>query len=135
MNVSWSNPAIQQLLNNMTGTPVTPSSDTPYSCAQALAALPSQLNSYCIDGEHSTSYWVVQDDTYVVHPLHLHNHDFNVSSLPFKYSTVVHGHAFRLSPVEKVSSRLRRLNSTGISHRDETSSLFPLVATSLLCSR
>ena len=80
MDVSWGNPGVQQLLQNMTDTRAARSGDTSYSCSQALAALPSDLDSYCIDGDNSTSYWVVQNEFVAVHPLHLHQHDYNVRS-------------------------------------------------------
>jgi len=80
MNVSWSNPVIKQLLHNMSENRDR-SGDAAYTCKQALDDLPSQLNSYCIDGDDSTSYWIVQNMfEFGSHPLHLHNHDFNVRS-------------------------------------------------------
>jgi len=83
MEVSWGDPAIKQLLHNMTETRAARSGDASYSCQQALDALPKTLDSYCIDGDNATSYWIVQNQFAAVHPLHLHNHDYNVrTSLP-----------------------------------------------------
>ena len=80
MEVSWGDPAIKQLLQNMTETRAARSGDASYSCQQALDALPTALDSYCIDGANATSYWIVQNQFAAVHPLHLHNHDYNVRS-------------------------------------------------------
>ena len=82
MSVNWSDPGVLQLLKNMSDTRASLSGDNSYSCQQALAALPSDLDSYCIDGDNSTSYWVINNYSGGSHPLHLHNHDFNVRFHP-----------------------------------------------------
>ena len=54
------------------------SGDTSYNYAQDLAALPKALDSHCIGGDNSTSYWIVENETGANHPVYLRNHDFNV---------------------------------------------------------
>ncbi|KZV97348.1 hypothetical protein EXIGLDRAFT_764477 [Exidia glandulosa HHB12029] len=59
MNIDFNYPTLQQLADGNT-------------------TFPPPLNPIFIDQANRTAYWVIQNQSPVAHPIHLHGHDFNV---------------------------------------------------------
>ncbi|KZV96355.1 laccase [Exidia glandulosa HHB12029] len=61
MNVTFDYPTLQQLSDGNT-------------------TFPAQLNPIFLNNANGTAYWIIENQSPIVHPIHLHGHDFNVVS-------------------------------------------------------